>query len=59
MGVLTIPLGVGITHNPVKISPFVDIQEYPDMTPSGPEANIMTESGLFFITEDDVFLTTE
>lgn len=59
MGVLTIPLGVSITNNPVKESPFVDVVENPDMTPAGPEYNLMTENGEFLLTENGDFLTTE
>lgn len=59
MGVLTIPLGMGIKENPVTVSPYVDINENPDITPGGLQFDLLTESGLFILTEDDVFLTTE
>lgn len=59
MGVLTIPLGMGVTDNPIKLSPYIDNVENPDLTPSGPEANIMTEQSIFIMTEDLQLLTTE
>lgn len=59
MGVLTIPLGVGITNNPVKDSPFVDIVENPGIPPIPPQLALLAEDGDFILTEDGEFLTTE
>ena len=59
MGVLTIPLGLGITNDPVKKSPFVDITENPSVPPIPPQLALLAEDGDFILTEDGDFLTTE
>lgn len=59
MGVLTIPLGVGITNNPVKDSPFVDIVENPGIPPIPSQPALLAENGDFILTENNVILTTE
>jgi len=59
MGVLTIPLGLGINNNPVTLSPFVDVNEVPDINPFTPPAELLTEDGFFILAEDSSFITTE
>lgn len=60
MGILTIPLGMGIKNSPVTKSPYVDINEIPDITPIPPApADLLTETGFFILAEDSSFITTE
>jgi len=59
MGLWNISLGVGITNNPLLISPVIITVDLATIhVPPGGDG-LLTEGGSFILTEDDDFLTTE
>lgn len=59
MAILNVPLGMGISYSPLTDSPFVIQQDIGVAYPPPGEDGLLTESGIFILTEGLINLSTE
>jgi hypothetical protein len=58
MSIFGTPLGMNVKDNPLVFSPY-DQGESDNIYPFGSEEDLVTEGGVFILTEGNDFLTTE
>ena len=59
MSVWNTPLGMSVIHNPLTDSPYVQEDDIGFEYPPSPEKDLLTEGGVFILTEGFKFITTE